>query len=76
MGPTLFGFTKGETKYSVKLLPFGGACMMLGEDEAVEDERSFGSKSVLARISVVIAGPLFNFLLAFLLSLFVVAIII
>ena len=72
MGPTLFGFTKGETKYSVKLLPFGGACMMLGEDEAVEDERSFGSKSVWARISVVIAGPLFNFLLAFLLSLFVV----
>ena len=27
LGPTIFGFTKGETKYSIKLLPFGGACM-------------------------------------------------
>ena len=24
LGPTLFGITKGETKYSIKLLPFGG----------------------------------------------------
>ena len=33
LGPTIFGFTKGETKYSIKLLPIGGACMMEGEDE-------------------------------------------
>ena len=33
LGPTLVGFTRGETKYSIKLLPFGGACMMEGEDE-------------------------------------------
>ena len=32
LGPTLFGIQKGETKYSIKLLPFGGACMMEGED--------------------------------------------
>ena len=32
LGPTIIGFTKGETKYSLKLLPFGGACMMEGED--------------------------------------------
>ena len=31
LGPTIVGFTKGETKYSIKLLPFGGACMMEGE---------------------------------------------
>ncbi len=30
LGPTLVGFTKGETRYSLKLLPFGGACMMEG----------------------------------------------
>ena len=24
LGPTIVGFTKGETKYSIKLLPFGG----------------------------------------------------
>lgn len=73
-GPTIVGFTKGETKYSIKLLPFGGACMMRGEDqdeEANHDPRSFGAKSVWARMSVVLAGPIFNFILAFLLSLIV-----
>ena len=33
MGPRLLSFDKGGTKYSWKLLPFGGSCMMLGEDE-------------------------------------------
>ena len=28
LGPTIIGFGKGETKYSIKLLPFGGACVM------------------------------------------------
>ena len=32
MGPTLFSFTKNGTKYSLKLLPLGGACMFDGED--------------------------------------------
>ncbi len=65
LGPTLFGITKGETKYSIKLLPFGGACMMEGEDEDSNDARSFQKKSVWARISVVVAGPVFNFIMAF-----------
>lgn len=65
LGPTIVGFKKGETKYSIKLLPFGGACMMEGEDEASTDEKAFGNKSVWARISVVFAGPFFNFILAF-----------
>ena len=60
LGPTLFGITKGETKYSIKLLPFGGACMMEGEDGESESEGSFNSKSVWARIAVVAAGPVFN----------------
>lgn len=68
LGPTLFGVTKGETKYSIKLFPFGGACMMEGEDEESQDDRAFGKKSVWARISVVVAGPVFNFILAFFLA--------
>jgi regulator of sigma E protease len=72
MGPRIASFVKGETRYSIKLLPFGGSCMMLGEDEASDDERSFGKKSVWARISVVAAGPIFNFILAFILSLFII----
>lgn len=65
LGPTIIGFTKGETKYSIKLLPFGGACMMEGEDSESEDSRAFPNKSVWARMSVVFAGPFFNFIMAF-----------
>lgn len=72
MGPTLIGFTKGETKYSLKLLPFGGACMMEGEDGDSQDQRAFNSKSVWARISVVVAGPVFNFIMAWIFALIVV----
>ena len=63
---------KDRTKYSLKLLPIGGSCMMLGEDEALEDERAFNSKSVWARISVIFAGPFFNFLLAFVLAMIII----
>lgn len=72
MGPRLISFVKGETRYSLKLLPIGGSCMM-GEDD-VEDvgEGSFNSKSVWARISVVAAGAIFNFLLALIFSMIVI----
>lgn len=69
LGPTIVGFTKGETKYSIKLLPFGGACMMEGEDGDSSDERAFNNKSVWARISVVAAGPIFNFIMAWVFAL-------
>lgn len=65
LGPTICGITKGETRYALKLLPFGGACVMEGEDGESEDDRAFGKKSVWARISVVAAGPVFNFVMAF-----------
>lgn len=73
MGPRLVSFDKGGTKYSIKILPFGGSCAMLGEDEAVEVEGSFNSKSVWARMAVVFAGPFFNFILAWILAIIVIA---
>jgi len=72
MGTRLLSHEWGGTRYSLKLLPFGGSCMMLGEDEDEDGEGTFGSKSVWARISVIVAGPVFNFLLAFVLSLFII----
>lgn len=98
LGPTLFGIRKGETLYSIKLLPFGGACVMEGEDgesseaegtdtlsntsQNVQEEiigskesiqvdehkdvgRSFNDASILGRMSIVFAGPFFNFIMAF-----------
>lgn len=72
MGPRVFSFEKGGTRYSFKILPFGGSCMMLGEDENETDEHAFNNKSVWARMSVIVAGPAFNFILAFLLSMILV----
>ncbi len=72
MGPRLLSFTAGGTRYSWKLLPFGGSCMMLGEDGEDQGEGTFGSKSVWTRISVIAAGPLFNFLLAFVMAVFII----
>lgn len=72
MGPRILSREWHGTRYSWKLLPFGGSCMMLGEDEEESGEGAFGSKSVWARISVIAAGPIFNFILAFLLSLIIV----
>lgn len=81
MGPTLLHFTKGGTKYSLKLLPIGGACMFDGENglekengEEVKEipEGSFMKAGVWKRIATVVAGPLFNFLLAFIFSLIIV----
>lgn len=84
MGPDIIKFTKGETKYVLKLLPIGGACMFEGEDgiySAAQDgsdktdqkpDGAFNDANVWSRIATVFAGPFFNIILAFLLSLIVV----
>ena len=68
MGPAIFSFGKGETKYFLRLLPLGGYCLMLGEDEDSDDENAFSNKSVFTRFLVIAAGPVFNFILAFIFS--------
>ena len=77
MGPKLVGFHKNGTDYVIRLLPIGGACMFEGEDGLNEAEgepspNSFNAAPVWARISSVVAGPLFNFILAFILALILV----
>ncbi|MCL6271995.1 sigma E protease regulator RseP [Sansalvadorimonas sp. 2012CJ34-2] len=57
-----------DTEYVIAAIPLGGYVKMLDEREGdvAEEERhlSFNSKPVLARIAVVAAGPIANFLLA------------
>lgn len=123
-GPKLLHYKKGETEYCIKLLPFGGACIMLGDefennpmdeeksirenatngldsnenltglestidveaaakaDKIMKNEKalekgydmtkSFANQSVWARISILAAGPIFNFILAFILAVFII----
>lgn len=97
MGPKLLSFRGRETVYSIRALPLGGFCSMLGEDgeegpeegsagaettaeteaageaESAPAMDSLGAKSPWQRFVIIFAGPLFNFILAFLLALLIVA---
>lgn len=71
MGPLLLKKQKGETLYSLRLLPIGGYCAMEGENGESDDPRSFGAQHPLKRIVILVAGAAMNFLFGLLLLLFV-----
>ena len=73
LGPTILSWGKGETKYCLKLLPFGGSCVMEGEDEESDSDRAFGNKSLWERFQIVFGGPFFNFILAYILAVVYIA---
>lgn len=68
MGPKLFSFKKGETQYSLRLLPIGGYCAMEGEDEDSSEPRSFNNAKVWKRMIVIIAGAVMNIILGIIFS--------
>lgn len=72
MGPKLFSFTKGETKYSLRLFPIGGYCAMEGEDEDSDNPRAFNNAKIWKRMIIIVAGAVMNFVLGFLLMFIVV----
>lgn len=78
MGPKVFSFVKGSTRYSLRLLPIGGFVSMEGEDgEGIDQElypdipadaprgKSFQQVSVGKRMIVVAAGAVMNMVLGF-----------
>ncbi len=72
-GPRLFGFKYGDTDYKVCLLPLGGFVKMTGEnpgEEAVNDPAAFTSHPRWQRMLIGVAGPVANFILAFVLMAF------
>ena len=68
MGPQIIGRQKGETLYSIRVLPLGGYCKLTGENfeenEDVPIEKRFDQKPLWARMAVIVSGSLMNFLLA------------
>ena len=76
MGPKIFSKQpkNSETVYSLRLIPLGGFCSMAGEtveeDTSVPKNKQLTNKTWFQRFMVVFAGPLFNFILAFILLLF------
>lgn len=63
MGPAIFKWQKGETLYSIRILPIGGYCAMEGEDEDDEsaDPRSFHRASRLRQFVILVSGAAMNF---------------
>ena len=83
-GPRILSWVSKKTgiRYSLKLLPLGGSCAMLGEFGEDEDEKeeipdvkgvSFFDRGPLAKMAVIAAGPVFNFILAFVFSLVILS---
>ena len=64
MGPKLYSWQRGETKYSIRAIPMGGFVKMEGEEEASSDERAFSNKSAWKRAVIVAAGAVMNILIA------------
>ena len=78
-GPKLISKKVGETVYSIRAIPLGGFCNMVGEfpaddsmpedekevyDQAKDKGRLFTQKSAFKRLAVILMGPIMNFLLA------------
>ena len=72
-GPKLFSRQRGETKYSVNLIPLGGYCAMEGEDEGSSDPRAFCNKKPWRRFLIVVMGATFNLLLGLILVAIMIA---
>lgn len=65
--PRVWGFKKGETTYTINLIPFGGFVKIFGEDSAKPEPRSFSSRPIYQRMIVLVAGVFFNLVLAWVL---------
>jgi len=77
MGPRLFKWTRknDETEYSIRLFPIGGYVQMAGESnedlEKIPKDKLMQSKSWIQRFMIVIAGILFNFIMAIIILFFI-----
>ena len=69
MGPALLSVQRGETKYSLRMLPVGGFLRVAGEETtavglSIPDARRYDKKTVLQRMIFIAGGSFMNFLLA------------
>jgi len=75
-GKKIFSFKKWGTQWAIATIPLGGYVKMKGQDDSDPskvsyDEDSYNSKTPAQRIFILLAGPLANFVLAFVLYFFI-----
>ena len=66
MGPAIFKKTKGETTYTLRVLPIGGFCAMEGEEEDSDDPRGLNNQGFWQKLLIFAAGAGMNFVTALL----------
>ena len=71
-GPRLWSVRRGETEYGVKAIPAGGYVKIVGmsnveEVDPADEPRTYRQKPYWRRLSVVVAGSVVHFIIAFLL---------
>lgn len=69
-GAKIFSKKIGETQYALSLIPLGGYVKLKGQNDLDVLEQncqndSYGNKSPFVKITILFAGPFFNFILAF-----------
>ncbi len=68
-GPKIFSIKRGDTEYLISAVPLGGYVKMSGDEpgEVLKGEKwEFLSRKISERFSIIFAGPLLNYVLAFL----------
>ncbi len=63
-GPKIFSFKKGDTTYSLRMIPVLAYVKLEGEEEEIDSTNSFSSKPLWQRALVIFAGPASNILIA------------
>ena len=66
MGPALLSRKRGETQYSLRVLPVGGYCAMEGEEGESDNPRALNRQGFWRQLVIFAAGPLANLLTGFL----------
>lgn len=71
-GPRIWSTRRGETEYGIKVIPAGAYVRIIGmhnleEVDPADEDRTYRSKPYHKRLAVILAGPLANILLAFVL---------
>lgn len=69
-GKKIFSFHKWDTEWSISVIPLGGYVRMKGQDDSDPskksyDDDSYNVKTPTQKIFILLAGPAFNFILAF-----------
>lgn len=72
-GPKVFGWKRKDILYSIRAIPMGGYCKFVGEDEVNASPNAMNLQPVWKRFVTILAGPVMNFVLAYITVVFLLA---